>query len=165
MKAAKAIIQILELEGIDTVYGIPGAGINGLYKYTGESEKIKTFCHRHEEACVHAAGGHYRASGKMAVATCTSGPRATNFVTGVYTCNIDSIPVIAITGQAITALLGKDAFQCVDIAKICERLCKKNISNHGAEKGAGNIRRGFSCCAGGKTWRSGHRSSARRTKR
>lgn len=125
MKAAKAIIQILELEGIDTVYGIPGAGINGLYKYLGESEKIKTFCHRHEEACVHAAGGHYRASGKMAVAACTSGPGATNFVTGVYTCNIDSIPVIAITGQAVTAQLGKDAFQCVDIAKICEPVAKK----------------------------------------
>ncbi|MGI5853061.1 MAG: thiamine pyrophosphate-dependent enzyme [Bacillota bacterium] len=125
MKAAQAIVEILESEGIDTVYGIPGAGINGLYKYLGESEKIKTFCHRHEEACVHAAGGHYRASGKMAVAACTSGPGATNFVTGVYTCNIDSIPIIAITGQAVTAQLGKDAFQCVDIAKICEPVAKK----------------------------------------
>jgi len=96
-----------------------------LYQYLGESEKIKTFCHRHEEACVHAAGGHYRASSKMAVATCTSGPGATNFVTGVYTCNIDSIPVIAITGQAVTAQLDKDAFQCVDIAKICEPVAKK----------------------------------------
>ena len=125
MKAAEAIIKILELEDIDTVYGIPGAGINGFYKYLGRSEKIKSFCHRHEEACVHAAGGHFRASGKMAVAACTSGPGATNFVTGVYTCNIDSIPVIAITGQAVTAQLGKDAFQCVDIARICEPVAKK----------------------------------------
>lgn len=125
MKASEAIIRILELEGIDTVYGIPGAGINGFYKYLGKSEKIKSFCHRHEEACVHAAGGHFRASGKMAVAACTSGPGATNFVTGVYTCNIDSIPVIAITGQAVTSQLGKDAFQCVDIAKICEPVAKK----------------------------------------
>ncbi|MDR1573781.1 MAG: glyoxylate carboligase [Clostridiales Family XIII bacterium] len=125
MKAAEAIIKILELEGIDTVYGIPGAGINGFYKYLGESEKIKSFCHRHEEACVHAAGGHFRASGRLAVAACTSGPGATNFVTGVYTCDIDSIPVIAITGQAVTAQLGKDAFQCVDTAKICEPVAKK----------------------------------------
>ncbi|GHT55505.1 tartronate-semialdehyde synthase [Spirochaetia bacterium] len=125
MKAAEAMIKILEIEGIDTVYGIPGAGINGFYKYLGESKKIRSFCHRHEEACVHAAGGHYRASGKMAVAACTSGPGATNFVTGVYTCNIDSIPVIAITGQAVRAQLGKDAFQCVDIAKICEPVAKK----------------------------------------
>lgn len=125
MKVSEAIIKILELEGIDTVYGIPGAGINGFYKYLGESDKIKSFCHRHEEACVHAAGAHYRASGKMAVAACTSGPGATNFVTGIYTCNIDSIPVVAITGQAVTAQLGKDAFQCVDIAKICEPVAKK----------------------------------------
>ena len=125
MKAAEAVIKILELEGIDTVYGIPGAGINGFYKYLGETDKIQSFCHRHEEACVHAAGGHFRASGKMAVAACTSGPGATNFVTGIYTCNIDSIPVIAITGQAVTAQLGKDAFQCVDIAKICEPVAKK----------------------------------------
>lgn len=124
MKASEAIIKILEKEGIDTAYGIPGAGINGLYKYLGESG-IKHFCHRHEEACVHAAGGHFRASGKMAVALCTSGPGATNFVTGVYTCNIDSIPVLAITGQAVTGQLGKDAFQCVDIAKICEPVAKK----------------------------------------
>jgi len=125
MKAAEAIIKILELEGIDTVYGIPGAGINSFYQFLGESPNIKTFCHRHEEACVHAAGGHFRASGKMAVAACTSGPGATNFVTGIYTCNIDSIPVLAITGQAVTAQLGKDAFQCVDIAKICEPVAKK----------------------------------------
>lgn len=125
MKAAEAIIKIFEKEGIDTIYGIPGAGINGLYKYIGESEKIRSFCHRHEEACVHAAGGHFRASGRMAVAACTSGPGATNFVTGIYTCNIDSIPLIAVTGQAVRAQLGKDAFQCVDIAKICEPVAKK----------------------------------------
>ena len=125
MKAAEAIVKILELEGIDTAYGIPGAGINGVYKYLSESGKIRHFCHRHEEACVHAAGGHYRASGRLAVALCTSGPGATNFVTGLYTCNIDSIPLIAITGQAATAQLGKDAFQCVDIAKICEPVAKK----------------------------------------
>lgn len=125
MKASEAIIKILEIEGIDTAYGIPGAGINGVYKHLSESAKIRHFCHRHEEACVHAAGGHFRASGRLAVALCTSGPGATNFVTGIYSCNIDSIPVIAITGQAVTAQLGKDAFQCVDIAKICEPVAKK----------------------------------------
>ncbi|MDR1378729.1 MAG: hypothetical protein LBJ36_06705 [Synergistaceae bacterium] len=124
MKVAEIIVKIWEKEGIDTVYGIPGAGINGVYKYL-EQSKIRHFCHRHEEACVHAAGGHFRASGKLAVAMCTSGPGATNFVTGIYTCNIDSIPVIAVTGQAVTAQLGKDAFQCVDIAKICEPVAKK----------------------------------------
>jgi tartronate-semialdehyde synthase len=125
MKTSEAIIKILELEGITAVFGIPGAGINGFYKYLGQSKAIRHFCHRHEEAAVHAAGAYYRASGKLAVAACTSGPGATNFVTGIYTCNIDSIPLIAITGQAVTAQLGKDAFQCVDIARICEPVAKK----------------------------------------
>ena len=133
MKAAEAVIKILELEGIDTAYGIPGASINGLYKFLGESG-IRHFCHRHEEAAVHAAGGHFRASGRMAVALCTSGPGATNFVTGVYTCNIDSIPVLAITGQAVRAQFGKDAFQCVDIAKICEPVAKKTYCLTAPEK-------------------------------
>ncbi len=124
MNASQAIVQILEKEGITHAFGIPGASINGLYKYLGESA-IRHFCHRHEEACVHAASGFYRASGAMAVALCTSGPGATNFVTGVYTSNIDSIPLIAITGQAVTAQLGKDAFQCIDMAKICAPVAKK----------------------------------------
>lgn len=125
MKVSEAIVKILELEGISAAFGIPGAGINGLYKYMAQTNIIKHYTHRHEEACVHAAGGYYRASGQMAVALCTSGPGATNFVTGIYTCNIDSIPVIAITGQAVRAQMGKDAFQCVDIAKICEPIAKK----------------------------------------
>jgi tartronate-semialdehyde synthase len=125
MKAAEAIVKIWEKEGIDTVYGIPGAGINGVYKYLGQSSALKHYCHRHEEACVHAAGGHFRASGRLAVALCTSGPGATNFVTGLYSCNIDSVPVIAVTGQAVTAQLGKDAFQCVDIVQICAPVVKK----------------------------------------
>ncbi|MDR1741015.1 MAG: hypothetical protein LBR38_04110 [Synergistaceae bacterium] len=124
MKAAKAIVEIWEKEGIRAVFGIPGAGINGVYRDLAVSS-IQHFCHRHEEACVHAAGGYFRASGRLAVALCTSGPGATNFVTGLYTCQIDSIPVIAVTGQAVRAQLGKDAFQCVDIAKIAAPVCKK----------------------------------------
>ncbi len=125
MKVSEVIVKILEAEGITAAFGIPGAGINGLYKYIAQTNIIKHYTHRHEEACVHAAGGYFRASGKMAVALCTSGPGATNFVTGIYTCNIDSIPLIAITGQAVRSQLNKDAFQCVDIAKICDPIAKK----------------------------------------
>lgn len=123
MKVAEIVVKILEKEGITHAFGIPGAGINPVYKYLGLSD-IKHFCVRHEEAAVHAADGYYRACGKMAAALCTSGPGATNFVTGIYTANIDSIPLIAITGQAVTAQLGKDAFQCVDIAKIAQPVAK-----------------------------------------
>lgn len=149
MKAAEAIIKILEMEGIDTAYGIPGAGINGLYKFLVQSS-IRHFCHRHEEACVHAAGGHYRSSGKLAVALCTSGPGATNFVTGIYTCHIDSIPIIAITGQAVTAQLGKDAFQCVDIAKICEPVAKKTYCVTDPARVADTFREAFRIAREGK---------------
>lgn len=115
----------MEIEGITAAFGIPGAGINGLYQYMAETNIIHHYTHRHEEACVHAAGGYYRASGRMAAALCTSGPGATNFVTGLYTAHIDSIPLLAITGQAVTAQLGKDAFQCVDIAAIAAPVTKK----------------------------------------
>jgi len=123
VKVAEIIVKVLEKEGITDAFGIPGAGINPVYKELAVST-IRHYCVRHEEAAVHAADGYYRASGKMAVAICTSGPGATNFVTGVYTANIDSIPLIALTGQAVTAQLGKDAFQCVDIAKICAPIAK-----------------------------------------
>ena len=124
MKVAEVVVKILENEGITNAFGIPGAGINPVYKHLGTSKKIKHYIVRHEEAAIHAADGYYRASGEMAVALCTSGPGATNFVTGLYTANIDSIPLIAITGQNVTSLLGKDAFQCVDIAEICKPIAK-----------------------------------------
>ena len=124
MIAGEAITKILELEGITDAFGIPGAGINGLYKFLGQSKVIKHYTVRHEEAAVHAAGGYYRSSGRIAAALCTSGPGATNFVTGIYTANIDSIPLVAITGQAVTAQLGKDAFQCVDIVAITKPVAK-----------------------------------------
>jgi tartronate-semialdehyde synthase len=124
MNVSEVIVKILEKEGIETAFGIPGAGINGLYKYL-EKARIAHYLMRHEEAAVHGADGYFRAAGKLAIALCTSGPGATNFVTGMYTAWQDSIPLIAITGQAVTAQLGKGAFQCVDIAEICKTVSKK----------------------------------------
>lgn len=124
MKVAEAIVQIMVKEGITDAFGIPGAGINPVYKYL-EGAPIEHFCMRHEEACMHAADGYYRASHKIAAALCTSGPGATNFVTGLYTANIDSIPVLAITGQANSWQMEQDAFQCVDMVSIADTVCKK----------------------------------------
>jgi tartronate-semialdehyde synthase len=123
MIVSEVIVRILEKEGITDAFGIPGAGINGLYKYL-EKAGIRHYLMRHEEAAVHAADGYFRAGGRMAAAIATSGPGATNFTTGLYTAWQDSIPLVAITGQAATALLGKGAFQCVDIAKIVKTVCK-----------------------------------------
>ncbi len=124
MKVAQVIVQILEKEGITDAFGIPGAGINPVYKYLQDA-KIAHYCMRHEEACVHAADGYYRASHKIAMAICTSGPGATNFVTGLYTAFIDSIPLLAITGQANSSVLDKEAFQCVNMAEIAKTVAKK----------------------------------------
>ncbi|HML45222.1 MAG TPA: thiamine pyrophosphate-binding protein [Clostridia bacterium] len=124
MKAAEALAKILVKEGITDAFGIPGAGINPVYKYL-QQEPIAHYCMRHEEACTHAADGYYRASHKIALAICTSGPGATNFVTGLYTAFIDSIPFLAITGQANSSQLAMDAFQCVNIAEIAKTVTKK----------------------------------------
>ena len=126
MQVAEIIVRILEKEGIDTAFGIPGASINPVFKYL-ENSKIKHHLMRHEEAAVHAADGYYRSSSKLALAICTSGPGATNFVTGLYTAKIDSIPLIAITGQAKSSQLGTDAFQCVDIVAMTKEVVKKSV--------------------------------------
>jgi tartronate-semialdehyde synthase len=124
MKVSEVVVRILESEGIEAAFGIPGAAINPIYEHLGTSRQIKHFLARHEEGAVHAADGYYRASGRMALAICTSGPAATNFVTGLYTAQIDSMPLIAITGQNVRSQLGKEAFQCVDIAQIARPVCK-----------------------------------------
>lgn len=150
MKAAEAIVKILEAEGITDAFGIPGAGINAVYEYLGKSEKIKHYTMRHEEACVHAADAYCRASGRMALAICTAGPGATNFVTGIYTANIDSIPLIAITGQANVAQLHQDPFQCVDIAKICEPIAKATFCVTDPKEVPSVMRRAFKIAQEGK---------------
>ena len=124
MTVAEALVQILMKEGITDAFGIPGAGINAVYQYL-ENAPISHYCMRHEEACTHAADAYFRASHKIALAICTSGPGATNFVTGLYTANIDSIPFLAITGQANTWQMDMEAFQCVDIATIAKPVAKK----------------------------------------
>ncbi len=121
-----AIVSILESEGVEVIFGIPGAGILPLYKSLQKSKKIKHILMRHEEGATHAADGYARATGKVGVCCGTSGPAGTNMVTGMYTSQVDSIPVIAITGQNVTGLLGKEAFQAVDIAEIVKPVTKKS---------------------------------------
>ncbi|MDR1905207.1 MAG: glyoxylate carboligase [Treponema sp.] len=149
MVAADAIVKILIKEGITDAFGIPGAGINAVYKYLNEAP-IKHYLMRHEEAAVHAADGYYRASGKLALAICTSGPGATNFVTGMYTAWQDSIPLIAITGQANSSLLGKGAFQCVDIAEIVKTVSKKSYCITDASKVPDIFREAFELARSGR---------------
>ena len=149
MKAAEALVQILVKEGITDAFGIPGAGINSVYKYL-DGAPIAHYCMRHEEACTHAADAYYRASHKIALAICTAGPGATNFATGLYTANIDSIPFLAITGQANTWQLDKDPFQCVNIAEICKTITKKAYCVTDAAELPGILRQAFHLMRTGK---------------
>ena len=126
MPAMDAVIHILEDEGVDTIFGIPGAGILPFYQSLRKSRKIQHFLARHEEGAIHAADGYARVTGKVGFCACTSGPAGTNFVTGLYTAQVDSIPIVAVTGQNVRALLGKEAFQAVDIAEIVKPVTKKS---------------------------------------
>lgn len=124
LSVSEALVQILVKEGITTAFGIPGAAINPVYKYL-EHASIAHYTMRHEEACVHAADGYFRAKHEIALAICSAGPGATNFTTGLYTAAIDSIPVLAIVGQANSNQLSQEPFQCVDMPDICRTVTKK----------------------------------------
>jgi tartronate-semialdehyde synthase len=126
MKATDAAIHVLEDEGVQVVFGIPGAGILPFYSSLRQSRKIKHYLARHEEGASHSADGYARVTGKVGVFCGTSGPAGTNMVTGLYAAKVDSIPLVAITGQNIRAQLGKDAFQAVDIAEIVKPITKRS---------------------------------------
>ncbi len=134
MKVMEAVISILESEGVQAIFGIPGAGILPFYSALRQSTKIKHYLARHEEGASHAADGYARVSGKVGICCGTSGPAGTNMVTGLYTAKVDSIPIIAITGQNVRAQLGKDAFQAVDIADIVKPVTKKSYCVKEAEQ-------------------------------
>lgn len=127
ISGAEAVIHCLLAEGIDTVYGYPGGAImpiyDELYKFRGKLHHILT---RHEQGATHAAQGYARVSGKVGVAMATSGPGATNLITGIADAQIDSTPMVCITGQVARHLLGSDAFQETDIVGISTPVTKWN---------------------------------------
>lgn len=123
MTAAEAAVRILESEGVNHVFGIPGTAVLPVYRALKNIGTIRHIIARHEEGAVHMADGYARAGGGVGVCISTSGPAATNFVTGLYTAKADSIPVLAITGQHDQ--LGKESFQAVDIAEIVRPIVKR----------------------------------------
>jgi acetolactate synthase-1/2/3 large subunit len=122
---AKILIESLQSLGVDTIFGYPGGVVLPIYDELYDSS-IRHILVRHEQAAVHAADGYARASGRVGVCLATSGPGACNLVTGIATAYMDSIPVVAITGQVPTALLGNDAFQESDITGITMPITKHN---------------------------------------
>jgi acetolactate synthase-1/2/3 large subunit len=127
LAGARILLECLKLEGVDTVFGYPGGTVINIYDELYSFPEIRHILPRHEQAGVHAADGYARASGKVGVAIATSGPGATNTVTGIATAYMDSIPIVVITGQVPTALIGNDAFQEVDIIGITRPCTKHNF--------------------------------------
>lgn len=148
---AEIIIECLVEQDVDTVFGYPGGAVlqiyDELYKH---SDRIKHILTAHEQGASHAADGYARATGKVGVCIATSGPGATNLVTGIATAYMDSIPMVAITGNVGTALLGKDSFQEIDIAGITMPITKHNYIVKDIDDLADVIREAFHIAASGR---------------
>ena len=150
MPAMDAAVKILEDEGVDFVFGIPGSNVNAFYDSLSRSKKIKHLIARHEEGASHAADGWARASGKVGVCVGTSGPAGTNFITGLYAAQADSIPIIAITGQHVRAMEGKEGFQAMDISVVARPVCKKTYYVRDPQQIPWVFREAFRICREGR---------------
>ena len=151
LTGAEIVIECLKEQGVDTVFGYPGGTIlniyDELYKHSDEIHHVLT---SHEQGASHAADGYARATGKVGVCLATSGPGATNLVTGIATAYMDSIPIVAITANVGTSLLGKDSFQEIDIAGVVMPITKHSIIVKDVTQLADTIRRAFTIAKSGR---------------
>lgn len=151
LTGAEIVIECLKEQGVDTVFGYPGGAIlnvyDELYKHSNEIRHILT---SHEQGASHAADGYARSTGKIGVCFATSGPGATNLVTGIATAYMDSVPIVAITCNVGVSLLGKDSFQEIDIAGITTPITKHNFIVKDVKDLADTIRRAFQIAGKGR---------------
>lgn len=151
LTGAEIVIECLKEQGVDTVFGYPGGAIlnvyDALYKHSDEINHILT---SHEQGASHAADGYARATGKVGVCFATSGPGATNLVTGIATAYMDSIPVVAITCNVGVSLLGRDSFQEIDIAGVTMPITKHNYIVKDVKDLADTIRKAFKIARSGR---------------
>ncbi len=144
LTGSQVIIECLKEQGVDTVFGYPGGAILNVYDELYKHPEIKHVLTSHEQGASHAADGYARSTGKVGVCMATSGPGATNLVTGIATAYMDSIPMVAITCNVGVSLLGKDSFQEIDIAGITTPITKYSFIVKDVTKLADTIRRAFS---------------------
>jgi len=123
MPGAKMVVEALKREGVEVIFGYPGGTIMPFFDFL-HREEIRMVLNRHEQGAVHAADGYARATGRVGVCVATSGPGATNLVTGIATANMDSVPIVAITGQVPVDMIGNDSFQEADIIGITRPITK-----------------------------------------
>ena len=151
LTGAEIVVACLKEQGVDTVFGYPGGTIlniyDALYKHSSEINHILT---SHEQGAAHAADGYARATGKVGVCMATSGPGATNLVTGIATAYMDSVPMVAITANVNLPALGKDSFQEVDIAGVTMPITKHGYIVKNVEILADTIRKAFHIARSGR---------------
>ncbi len=151
LNGSEIVVECLKEQGVDTVFGYPGGSIlniyDALYKHSGEIRHILT---SHEQGAAHAADGYARATGRVGVCMATSGPGATNLVTGIATAYMDSVPMVAITANVTLPMLGKDSFQEVDIAGVTMPITKHGYIVKNVEELAGTLRRAFDIAKSGR---------------
>ncbi len=151
LNGSEIVVECLKEQGVDTVFGYPGGAIlniyDALYKHSDEINHILT---SHEQGAAHAADGYARATGKVGVCLATSGPGATNLVTGIATAFMDSVPMVAITANVTLPMLGKDSFQEVDIAGVTMPITKHGYIVKNVEDLANTLRRAFTIAKSGR---------------
>lgn len=151
LNGSEILVNVLMEQGVDTVFGYPGGAVlhiyDALYKY---SDKIHHYMTAHEQGAAHAADGYARSTGKTGVVIATSGPGATNLVTGIATAYMDSVPMVAITGNVATPLIGCDSFQEVYIAGITMPITKHNFMVRKVEDLADTLREAFRIASSGR---------------
>ena len=128
IKGTELFVKALKEEGVDILFGYPGGQAIDLFDSLYDQDDIEVILPRHEQALIHAADGYARSTGKVGVCLVTSGPGATNLVTGIATANYDSVPLVCFTGQVPLGLMGNDAFQEVDIVGITRSICKYAVT-------------------------------------
>ena len=149
LKGTEILLKVLEEEKVDIIFGYPGGAVLDIYDQLYKSN-MKHILVRHEQGAVHAADGYARATGKVGVCLVTSGPGATNTVTGIATANMDSIPLVVFTGQVPTGLIGNDAFQECDITGITRPCTKHNFLVRNIEDLASTIKEAFHIARSGR---------------
>jgi len=151
LNGSQIIVECLVEQGVDTIFGYPGGAVLNIYdELYKNQDRIRHILTSHEQGASHAADGYARSTGKVGVVLATSGPGATNLVTGIATAYMDSVPVVAITGNVPTSLLGKDSFQEVDIAGITMPITKHNYIVKDVKNLADTIREAFQIARSGR---------------
>ena len=151
LNGSQIVIECLKEQGVDTVFGYPGGAILNIYdELYRHQDEIRHILTSHEQGASHAADGYARATGKVGVCMATSGPGATNLVTGIATAYMDSVPMVAITCNVGISLLGKDSFQEIDIAGVAMPITKYSFIVKDVKDLAPTLRRAFSIARSGR---------------